>query len=102
MRRFLTLAVCAALASTGTACLKTRAQLRSDDDDDHTGPGKPVPAKVEDVQAPPTPYVLDEIKLTLTKLEGRIEDLERQQREAQASKNDDTKDQLKRLETRIS
>src|SRR4051812_42650293 len=68
-----------ALCLTFSGCLKTRAQLR--DDDDRDGPTKPVPAQVQEVQ-PQGQYVLDEIKSELTRMNGRIEDLERTQKQA--------------------
>src|SRR5205085_2051588 len=71
-------------------CLKTRAQLRGDSDGGgDSAPASDAPAAsgaanpVRDVQ-PQGGYVVDELKSELTRLNGRIEDLERAQREAAA------------------
>lgn len=90
-----------ALALTASGCLKTRAQLRDEGSDDRDGPGRPVPAQVQDVQ-PQGQYVIDEIKGEMTRLTGRIEDLERQNQQLAAQpKNSATTEEIKRLETRI-
>lgn len=85
-----------------TGCLKTRAQLKENSDD--TAPAaKGTPATVQEVQ-PQGAYVIDEIKAEMTRLNGRIEDLERAQKDAQAGAAADkaTKDEIKKLETRIA
>lgn len=88
-------AVCLILTLASTACLRTRAQLRDEGDEDREA-GKPVAAKVEDVQ-PQGQYVVDELKGELTRMNGRIEDLERAQRETGGQS-----EQVKKLESRIS
>jgi tol-pal system protein YbgF len=72
--------------------LKTRAQLK---DDPGAQPENSMPAQVQDVQ-PRGEYVIDEIKSEITRLTGRIEDLERTQKQGGASD-----EQLKKLEQRI-
>ncbi len=88
--RRLVLAMALSLCLTG--CLKTRSQLR----DDEEGAGKPVPAQVTEVKGQ---YALDEIKSEMTRLNGRLEDLERAGRSA--AHDDKSKDELKALENRI-
>lgn len=62
-----------------TGCLKTRAQLR-EEGEDHDGP-RPVQVQpAQDVQ-PQGRYVIDEIKEEMTHIVGRVEDLERAQKE---------------------
>jgi tol-pal system protein YbgF len=92
-------------ASSLSGCLKTRAQLRGDGAD----PAEPRLQEVRDVR-PQGAYALDEMKQEITRLTGRIEDLERQQSQLQhqARAKDDSKaeaaraEELKRLETRIA
>jgi tol-pal system protein YbgF len=84
-----------------TGCLKTRAQLRDEGGaDDHDGSTKPIPAQVQDVE-PKGQYVIDEIKGELTRMTGRLEDLERQQKQASAAGTAAKSDEVKKLETRI-
>jgi TolA-binding protein len=80
---------------TTTGCLKSRLQLREDGDDREAS--KPVAAQVQDVQ-PQGTYVIDEIKVEMTKLNGRLEDLERTKNDPAASGQ---KEELKKLEARI-
>src|SRR4051794_12953208 len=87
------LALCVALSG----CLKTRAQLRDDGD---AGPVPPERGQVEAVQ-PQGAYVIDELKSEITRLQGRIEDLERTQRDSHAATSKADLDQQKKLETRI-
>lgn len=82
-----------------SGCLKTRAQLRDDGD---SGPQQPEKAQVEDVR-PQGQYVIDEVKSEITRLEGRIEDLERSKADptaAQANQKANA-DQFKKLEIRM-
>jgi tol-pal system protein YbgF len=79
-----------------SGCLKTRAQLRDDED---MGP-RPERAQVEPVQ-PQGQYVIDEVKSEITRLQGRIEDLERAQKDAHLATAKADSDQQKKLETRI-
>jgi tol-pal system protein YbgF len=73
-----------------SGCLKTRSQLKDDSDPE------PVPSKVEPVQTQGG-YAVDEIKQEMTRLTGRIEDLEHA-KNADAPKRDE---QLKELENRV-
>ncbi len=75
-----------------TGCLRTRSQIHDDDD----GPGKPIPAQVTEVKGQ---YALDEIKGEMTRMNGRLEDMERAQK--QAAQTDKSKDEVKALEARI-
>jgi len=101
MKKALTYSICLAILVSQTACLKTRAQLRGDDDDS-AQTAKPIPNAVSDVQ-PQGQYAVDEIKTTMTTLEGRVEDLERTQKdEAAASKSNSTQDTIKKLDARVA
>lgn len=77
-----------ALALLVSGCLKTRAQLREEAGDiGAAGAGAgapPIPAQVQEVQ-PQGQYVIDEIKSEITRLTGRIEDLERAQKDSAGS-----------------
>ena len=101
MRNQLTLTLAFFFILTSTACLKTRAQLKEDSNDSSNldAPSKPMKAQVQDVQ-PEGRYVVDEMKGEITRLNGRIEDLERAQKEAGAGSTAG-KDDIKKLETRI-
>jgi len=88
--RFFYAVVLISITFSLTSCLKTRAQLREDSD-------IPVsPAQEVHFQSQ---YVLDEIKSEFTRLEGRVEDLEREQKSS-ASKNNWAED-FKKLEARV-
>ncbi len=65
-----------AVASTSSACLTTRSQLKKTGIDGDDPVGATQPAEVSDVE-PKGNYALDEIKGEITRLNGRIEDLER-------------------------
>lgn len=87
-------------ATSLTGCLKTRAQLK-DDPDDREVASKPVPAQVQDVQ-PKGEYVIDEIKSEITRLTGRVEDLERTAHQQQKAANDPKeKEEVQQLHRRI-
>lgn len=79
-----------------SGCLKTRSQLRDDDDEG----ARPVPAKVQEVQ-PQGAYVIDEIKGEMTRLQGRVEDIERSQRQESGQHAKAQKEQIQTLENRI-
>lgn len=95
------------LCLVSTGCLKTRAQLRADQDQgaDSGSPrpaavASPQPAQVQDVQQ--GSYALDEMKEEMTRLEGRIEDLERNQRQSSAdATSSSNKEEIKKLEGRV-
>lgn len=78
-----------------SGCLKSRAQLREDGDD---APVAAKPAAVTDV-APQGSYALDEVKNEITRMDGRIEDLERAQKDQAAKPQDDM---YKKLEQRVT
>lgn len=82
------------------ACLQTRAQLRNTPDDaSNDSNDDSVPARVTDAR-PRQEYVIDEIKGELTRLSGRIEEMERARQNAE-SQNMDSGEELKRLQTRL-
>jgi TolA-binding protein len=102
--------VCVLCLASG--CLKTRAQLRDDNanptannsgDNSPPGPGStPVPAKVQDVQLQGS-YAIDEIKAEMTRLQGRIEDLEHAQAQAQKDQSSTAnKDQIQKMQDRLT
>jgi TolA-binding protein len=94
--RSLPLAALLALTLSQSACLKTRAQLRDSGDE----PSGPVAVKQgpQDVH-PQGGYVIDEMKGEITRLQGRLEDLERSQK--QQTPNAASTDDMKKLESRI-
>ncbi|MBC7693612.1 MAG: tetratricopeptide repeat protein [Methylotenera sp.] len=96
---------CLLISLSLTGCLKTRAQLRGDapdSDSDTRASSRPVPAQVQEVQ-PQGAYVMDELKSEMTRLNGRIEDLERSNQQSQQDKTAGAgkPDQIRALETRI-
>ena len=104
------LAFATTLALTQSACLKTRAQLKDEPSSNETqeqgdsgasAPSKPVPAHIESVQPQGNQYAIDEIKSEITRLNGKIDDMEQAQKNAAASGNAADKDVLKKLETRM-
>src|SRR4051812_32859430 len=82
---------------TLSGCLKSRLQLRDDAADDQES--KPVPGKVEPVQ-PQGGYAVDELKSEVTRLTGRIEELEHSKPDPAAANSQ--KDEFKKLETRMT
>lgn len=83
-----------------SSCLKTRAQLkgeRSEDEEDR----RPQPAQVQNVE-PQGGYALDEVKSEITRLTGRIEDLERAQKLGASQATGAQKEETRKLETRIA
>src|SRR3954470_13531936 len=80
-----------------SGCLKTRAELREEHKDGTATAG--TPAQVKDVE-PQGVYALDEVKGEMTRLNGRIEDLERSAKDSHG--NQPSKEDLKKLETRIT
>src|SRR5690242_18706769 len=85
-----------ALLLTLTACLKTRAQLNKEEG---SAPAETAPAKIEPVQTQNN-YAVDELKSEVIQLTGRIEDLERTQKEQQTKSTE--KDEVKKLQERIT
>ncbi|HLE01030.1 MAG TPA: tetratricopeptide repeat protein [Bdellovibrionota bacterium] len=99
LNRSMLLFLLLALTLLNSACLKTRAQLKEDSSSDDVS--NPVPAKVQDVQ-PQGQYIIDEIKGELTRLTGRIEDLERNDKQQAANSSIAGKEDVKKLEARIA
>lgn len=84
---------------SASACLKTRAQLkRSSDDEDEAR--RPTPAHVTSVE-PQGGYALDEVRSELTRLNGRIEDLERAQKTGDQN-GPAQREEFKKLENRMA
>jgi TolA-binding protein len=88
------------LALSLSSCLKTRAELRGDTPDSEPAPAQAAPRanSVQDVQ-PQGSYAIDEIKQQMTTLQGRIEDLERAQKDTK--KDSSAQDNEKKLEQRV-
>jgi tol-pal system protein YbgF len=101
MKRILTTTICLALLVSQSACLKTRAQLRGDAPDSDAQYSRPIPNQVQDVQ-PQGQYVIDEMKSEITRLEGRVEDLERAQKDQSAANATANQDSQKKVEGRIA
>lgn len=98
IQKTVVLAACLGMMSIGTSCLKTRAQLKEDKEQtEPSAPGQPVPAQVQEVQ-PKDGYIIDEIKSEITRMTGRIEDLERSN---QQNNSPEKQDEIKKLEGRI-
>lgn len=77
-------------------CLKTRAQMKNEEAG-YNGPG--VPTKTKEVQGS---YQVDEFRQEITRLTGKIEELEHNQQET-AKRNDKLQSEtLKKLEARIN
>jgi TolA-binding protein len=90
-----------ALILSQTACLKTRAQLKEESDEPNTV-STPMAVKQgpQDV-VPQGGYAVDEIKGEMTRMEGRLEDLERAQK-AQPTGTPTSPDDIKKLDGRIT
>jgi len=86
--------LCVASALILSSCLKTRSQLRADDDD-----VKPQVAQIQEVQ--PQGHVIDEIKTEITRLTGRLEDVERKGQAQDAAVGRERTEEVRKLETRI-
>lgn len=83
-----------ALLASSSACLKTRSQLRADDEDNPA----PQEAQVRDV-TPRADYLVDEMKSEMTRMTGRLEELERAQKQGQETPA--AKEEMKKLENRV-
>ncbi len=87
------------LSLTLSACLKTRSQLRDDSGEDNQI-SKPIPVQpVQEVHH--GQYVIDELKEEMTRMEGRLEDLERAHKEASSKNASFDKEDLKKIEARL-
>lgn len=100
LKKTVLLTFLASFAMSQSACLKTRAQLREESGHDEENHAPTQAAPVQDVQ-PQGQYVIDEIKGEFTRLEGRVEDLERLQKQGAANSTSANKDDFKKLEQRI-
>lgn len=99
MKKLFLTSICLGLSFVTSACMTSRLQMREREETHDTS--KPVPAKVEEV-APQGGYVIDEIKNELTRLTGKVDDLERAQAELISSKaKTDKSDEMKQLEERV-
>lgn len=100
---FVTITAITLMSLSISGCLKTRAQVKEESQDsssnqtgNQTGSQ---PTQVKDVDQ--GHYALDEIKGELTRMTGRIEDLERSSQQNSATANQAAKEDLKKIETRI-
>jgi tol-pal system protein YbgF len=87
-----------------SSCLKTRAQVREEESNTPSTetqgqPAGSTPAQVKEVDH--DSYAIDEIKGEMTRMNGRIEDLERSTKDAAQNNGQATQDQMKKLEGRI-
>jgi TolA-binding protein len=98
-KRILFVSVALLLTLPQTGCLKTRAQLREDGGEE--GSSRSLPAKAGSPQevAPHGQYVIDEIKGELTRLSGRVEDMERK---TSANGPGANRDEVQKLEKRVA
>jgi tol-pal system protein YbgF len=83
-----------------TGCLKTRAQLRGEDSDSveqSQAQASSPQAEAAAAQA----HVIDDLKTEITRLTGRIEELERAGAQKDSSQGTAQQEQIKRLEQRI-
>ncbi len=89
------------IACLSSACLKTRAELKGDDDTDAGNSATAVPAKVTDISPQGNQYAIDDMKEQITELTGRVETLEQAQKQGSANNATLSKDDLNKLETRV-
>lgn len=89
--------LCIAMTTIASGCLKTRAQLKEDGD---PARDETIPGQITEVQ-PQGQYIIDEIKSEITRLTGRIEDLERARQEAMSTNTAAEQEQAKKLEERV-
>lgn len=90
---FMTLTLAIALSG----CLKTRSQIK---DDDRGEIQAQPPARVDDSKA--QQYAIEEMKSELSRISGKVEDIEKERREEAESKDRVTRDDLKRLDARLA
>lgn len=86
---FFTLTLCISM----TSCLKTRAQLKENSPEETHSISAPAPRVVESSGG----YAIDEVKAEITRMTGRIEDLEKGQTSGRIFKDED----IKKIETRL-
>lgn len=80
-----------------SGCLKSRMQVRGEDRDEAP---RVAPGAVQSV--PAQPHMVDELKAEITRLNGRMEDLERARGEAARENNAAQRDEARKLEARMS
>src|SRR4051794_1625985 len=90
--------LCACFVFSG--CLKTRAQLRGESSEDREY-SRPVPAGEPQPVQPQGQYVIEELKNELTQINGRVEDLEHAQKEAEEHGGGAGKEDFKVLLDRV-
>jgi len=78
-----------------SGCLKTRSQLKGEEDETPSAAAAPA-------QPPPGQYAVDEIKSEMTRLIGRVEDLERSNKREESGGQTAKAEELKKLEERIA
>ena len=86
------------LAVFTCGCLKTRAQLKDDDRGDVVQASGPI--KVDDTKA--QLYAVEEMKSEISRIAGRVEDIEKERRDESESKERVTREDLRKLDDRLS
>lgn len=81
-----------------SGCLKSRVNLREESDSPHSP--QTMPAQVQEVE-PKGQYVIDELRSEITRLTGKIDELERNQSQAAQKENGIQSEATKKLEKRI-
>lgn len=101
MKRLLSCSLFLALALSSSGCLKTRAQLREEGPED-SGGSHASKNPTQEAQPAPGQYAIDELKAELTRMTGRIEDLERAQAQGAKDTSNANKEDVKKLDGRIA
>jgi len=86
------------LILTSSGCLRSRSELKSEEQEPTPAKSKPIPVQTQPVAPVSNQYAVEEVKNELTNLSGRIEDLERSQHQVGKLSRDD----FNRLENRIA
>jgi len=89
---------CVPLSFSLTGCLKSRAQLREESDAPQAQ--QTIPAQVQEVE-PKGQYVLDELRSEITRLTGKIDELEHNQSQASQKAAGAQSEEAKKLERRV-
>jgi tol-pal system protein YbgF len=97
MKTNVCLIIFVALSLFATGCLKTRAQLREETPDT---PNQTMKGEVRNVE-PAGSYAIDEIKNEITRLNGRIEDLERANQQQNQNLSNAQNEDIKKLQNRV-
>ena len=80
-----------------TGCLKTRAQLREESNDQ----SRPIAVEPAQDVKPNEAYAVDELRAEITHLVGRVEDLERAEKDRSVKGSAESKEELKKVEEQI-